>query len=279
VDGTGTPQRIPFVCRSWRCTRCRWWRGALDFARIRAGVLSEPSWIFAVLTCDPSEFRGSRWTAYRELKRRWDVRLRKTLARAYGRITYVQTWEQTRRGWPHVNVLLRSDSLLEHARADTAVRTIGGRQFLAPRAWFRDALRPAAVRAGFGRIAFAELLDESDDLGRVAAYFTKLARELTGAATKDQTPVAAPKGFRRFSASRGLLPPLERGSGELTGGLVPARWDSLRDAETDAAPRPTPEELAAGTRLPSVAATWNDVRDLLEFRHGRAKETRPEAGP
>jgi hypothetical protein len=52
----------------------------------------------------------------------------------------------------------------------------------------------------------------------MAGYLVKLARELTGAAVKDQVPVNAPSHFRRLRASQGLLPPPYKNP-EITGAL------------------------------------------------------------
>jgi hypothetical protein len=41
---------------------------------------------------------------------------------------------------------------------------------------------------------------------KMAGYLTKLGLELSGAARKGQTPVNAPRHFRRIRASRGMLP-------------------------------------------------------------------------
>jgi len=66
-----------------------------------------------------------------------------------------------------------------------------------------DVLCPMAEAVGFG---FWRWIDTMRDAGKTAHYMTKLAMELTGSVTKDQTPTNAPKHFRRLRASVGLLP-------------------------------------------------------------------------
>src|SRR5207248_2094607 len=108
-----------------------------------------------------------------------------------GPFAYVQTWEQHRTGAPHVNVLIGNEALSMAALDDwKAVR----------RHW----LKPNAVGCGFGPVLWVEPMRSA---GAMAGYLVKLARELTGAEHKGQTPVDAPRNFRRLRASHGLLPP------------------------------------------------------------------------
>jgi len=104
---------------------------------------------------------------------------------------YIQTWEVTRRGTPHVNVLISNEWLYWKVRSDK-------REFV--RGW----LRPAAIACGFGKECFVKPVYNKKGM---VGYLNKLANELTGASVKDQVPINAPRGFRRLRASQKLLPP------------------------------------------------------------------------
>jgi hypothetical protein len=188
------------------------------------------------------------------------------LSRRFGRIEYVQTWEQHRSGVPHVNVVLRAPSLLEY------VDSLGSK---IPSKWtrersahpdrvvlrYRSEFRSLALRSGFGREVWIENAwtpkpGEERPLSGLASYLVKLSRtlgveevgerrrgetlagELTRATSKpgDQTPIASPVGFRRIRASRGTLPPRYRGDPEWTGKLgaacdPPWTWGIARQLE------------------------------------------------
>jgi len=152
--------------------------------RCRDAIASRQGWTYVVLTFDPKDWRDEI-AAYRGAGELWN-RLRSSLTRKYGRIDYIQTWEATKKGWPHVNILLHN------ARIQAA-----------PWKKFRRVLKALAKRAGFGQILWVEPMRDGVAM---AGYMVKLARELTGAARKDQVPVDAPKHFRRLRASRGILP-------------------------------------------------------------------------
>ncbi|MGH7209789.1 MAG: hypothetical protein ACREIL_10450 [Nitrospiraceae bacterium] len=178
-----------FKCRNWRHPgECRLWKGAQDFVRIRDGLKARSGWLYVVLTFDPAKSKNE-WAAYRSGVHKWD-RLRKRLTRLYGRIEYVQTWESTRKGWPHVNLVIHNEKLLEAYRTDPA----------AVERWFKD----TAASCGFGWNVYLQEVYGQDSM---AGYMTKLSRELVGAQHKDQVPENAPRHFRRIRASRGLLPP------------------------------------------------------------------------
>lgn len=301
----GSFYRAPFPCGSWRCRRCGRWRGAVDWARARSGLLRRSAWLYLVLTFDPSRY-ADRWEAYRAGGEAWDKGLRRSIERGLERVlrelrrrkepipagattdkgelaapVYLQTWEATARGWPHANVVL-SHPLLERwleepelgrSRKDepgilegrglveraTSSSSGNERRALCPARGWKAWLEREAERAGFGRITWAELLAPRS-LGSMAGYLVKLARELTGGASKggDQTPLSAPRGFRRIRASVGMLPPAPAGSGEFSGMLSPVPW-----TRGDAGPRLTAGQRRAHARtreLESVdeleAAPW-----------------------
>ena len=108
--------------------------------------------------------------------------------------------------YPHVNIALTNVNMLRYSREDKRMKD----------SWKRSWLEPAAVACGFGPICHLGPIQGTE---RMAGYLTKLARELTGAAIKNQIPVNAPRHFRRLRASRGMLPPRMK-SAEYTGKLV-----------------------------------------------------------
>jgi hypothetical protein len=266
ISSDQSPVRIPFLCGSWRCQRCRLWRGALDWSRVRDGLASRDWWLYVVLTFDPSRFGGledaaGAWRAYKAGYQLWSEGLKRALERAVGRIEYVQTWERHRSGWPHVNVLLTGAGLRELvAREGLVEREISGpsgrvRRAAFPRR-FRRKLLDLAAHHGFGRMGWVELVDRGRP-DAMAGYLVKLARELTGSsneATKGyQSPLNAPRHFRRIRASRGVLPPIP--TGELTGMLQTIPLDLEQ-----------PDVHRPGDRLPHRAETWETVFLSLEAK-------------
>lgn len=208
-----SPQAAPYRCHSWRCKVCGWAVAREDFRRVEAAAHSRDRWLYGVLTFDPRDFAGDRDAAFIEAGRLWDKRLRRAIERQFDRLDYVQTWERhPRTGWPHVNLLFRSDALLKHVDALGLERrpVPHGRRprFSLFTRWRRD-FRAAAMRSGFGRMVWLEVVQ---DRRGMAHYLAKVAQEFTGSAAKDgdQRPFQAPPHFRRLRASRGLLPPRQR---------------------------------------------------------------------
>lgn len=183
------PRAVPYTCRSWRhAGACREWCGACDFARVLQAISEHANWTYLILTYPHRE-----WPDVSKLFKfgvvSWS-RLRKRLNREFGKILYIQTWEVHRSMYPHVNVVVSNDDL--HARAS--------KDFFQLKS---EVLEPMAEDCGFGFVKWCEpLIDQA----RMAGYITKLGLELTGSHHKNQTPVNAPKHFRRIRASRGLLP-------------------------------------------------------------------------
>lgn len=242
----GTPIVTPLRCKSFRCPRCWWIVAREDARRIEAGATSRPDWVYAVLTLDPRNHRGPR-SAYADAGELWRKRLLRRLERRYGeRIEYVQTWEQHATGWPHVNVLLRSDKLL----ADVREHGIEEREASGPKGarvalftpWRTRVFKPLVVDSGFGRIVWAEPVVCARSL---AHYFAKIVGEFCRSHDKpgDQRPITAPFGTRRLRSSTvpQLLPPRRRSSGEWGGVAVDAPLAAFVDA------------------LGTIGATWGDV--------------------
>jgi len=241
-DGTGEPWEIPFRCRSWRCPKCRSRVGLVDYARVAQALETHGPWVYVVLTLPGHWRRINIWERYRQAGDLWNSRLRKRLQRRYGRVLYVQTWEQHRDGTPHVNVVLGGKRLIaevdELGDGGSSFHPRLGRHVRVPR--WRRLFGDCAREAGFGARIWVERLWEptaeaprpSDGL---SSYMVKLSHNLVGVEggrsrtdaaagevtrsdAKDQTPTAAPRGFRRLRASQRTLPPRNR-SRELSGAL------------------------------------------------------------
>jgi len=212
-DGSdSTLLRVPFRCKSWRhAGPCRLWCGACDFVRCLAAIEENTCWVSLVLT-----YPARDWPNKAELFRfgyvSWS-RLRKRLVYEFGPIKYIQTWEITKKGTPHVNVCVSNEWLYWQVRAKR-------KEF--ERGW----LRQSCLECGFGKEAFAKAVYSKAGM---VGYLTKLCNELTGADVKDQVPVTAPPGFRRLRASQGLLPPREK-SKEFTGRIVPIPLTQCQDS-------------------------------------------------
>jgi len=189
-DGTGPGTVRPFKCHSWRHEgECREWCDDCDFSRILAAVKSRQNWTVNVLT-----YPHAKWPNTSDLFKfgvvSWS-RLRKRLQRKFGKIEYIQTWEIHKSGYPHVNIAISNHSLYLLAESD----------FFRTK---RDILDPMGKEVGFGHWTWFEALKSPEGY---SGYILKKAAELTGANAKDQTPINAPRHFRRLRASQKLLPP------------------------------------------------------------------------
>lgn len=223
-----------------------------------------------MLTIDPRSF-ASMNDAYLAVGKLWDKRLKRRLERRFDRLDYVQTWERHRSGWPHVNLLFRSASLLEHVdelgvetrRVERAARRPRPTLFTK---WRRD-FRAAAMGAGFGRSVWLELVQ---DRRGMAHYLAKVAQEFTSSESKpgDQRPFEAPAHFRRIRASKGLLPTRRRvtwkrstdfETGEDSWMLVEKELDDAGAYTGVLSPLPL---ATFSDRAPG----WTDVADAWEYQ-------------
>lgn len=214
-------KRVPFKCRSWRHEgECREWCGHCDYVRCEHALKKFTHWSFLVLT-----YRKQAWPDVRELFRssvKHFYALRKRLVKVIGKFKYIQTWEITRKGTPHVNVAISSRKLLEWIE-DEGVWVPDAKRKLRMRWQWHDLgkcfktaiLEPAQVASGFGSVSTLEPMTDPELMG---GYMVKLARELTGAGTKSQVPVNAPPHWRRIRASQHTLPPRVKDP-DLTGTL------------------------------------------------------------
>jgi len=186
-------QAHPFRCGSWRHEGdCRLFKGAQDFARIKVALNSHAPWMHCVLTYPTGDYKDVK-ALFRLGLSQWSA-LRKRLKRRFGEFFYIQTWETTRRGYPHCHMALANLRLWRECGSD-AINN------------FHRLLRDHAVAVGFGRIGWVDAIRNMDAM---AGYLTKLARELTGKGKEYQVPVNAPRHFRRLRASVRLLPPVNK---------------------------------------------------------------------
>lgn len=267
LNPTGAdPVRRRFLCGSWRCRRCVRWRGALDWARCAGAVRARRWWLYVVLTFDPKRYGGA-WEAYTEAGKHWHHHLKPALQHKAGKLAYLQTWEAHKSGWPHANLLLSGDRLQAwvESMGVEAGWTEGPkrRRTKFPRG-FRDWLVSKATAAGFGSVLWVEVIDDEVPEA-LAGYLTKLARELTGSTAggkADQSPLAAPRHFRRIRTSRGLLPKQLAGTstGKFTGCLTRYRTGD----------EPSPRR-STGQRREQVAARWSEVVAALEAAERRTQ--------
>ena len=217
---TGERVVARFRCGGWRCPYCGPTEARILMYRLRDALAaaegSEPWW-FCTFTMRPGDW-GSQRAAYlgaRGCYERLLCRLRRVLggggrhgARAAS--AYLSVWERTRRGWPHVHVVLRIEGMTEAILASgAAAATYRGTELVRVSGWQRRVLAPAAEAAGFGPQLSC---DSVDDVGGLSGYFSKLASEVAGAKAYQQ-PVTSPYRFRRVRASRGLVPPRRRAAG------------------------------------------------------------------
>ena len=214
-------KRIPFRCRSWRHEgACREWCGACDFVRCSEAIASRQHWSFLTLTFKHREWKRHRLDLlFRFGYYAWSA-LRKRLYRECGRIWYIQTWEIHKSQYPHCHVAISNENVRRHADECYLWESVYG-NVATP--WKRNWLEPAVEQVGFGNVC--DLRPIWDGSG-VAGYLAKLARELTGAGTKHQVPINAPRHFRRLRASKGLLPKRLKDE-HITGALVKLPIDEL----------------------------------------------------
>jgi hypothetical protein len=275
----------PYRCGSWRCRNCAWAVARDDYRRIERGVCSRPWWLYVVLTFDPVAWRGP-WQAYEGGADLWDKRLRRRLEREYGRLEYLQTWERTLKGWPHLNLLLCSPALEETVRSLPErwvwIRSGNhGRGRLAHSTRWRRWLARAAPAAGFGIRVWVEIVDSRE---AIAAYLVKIAHELSRASFKagDQRPLGAPRHFRRIRASRDLLPKRTKVVYfERTDPRTGAVTGALEERSLDAPSRYT------GILSPQPVETWaerepgwsTDVAEAMDFQANAWKHKKLDLGP
>lgn len=265
---TGELTLHPFRCKSWRCKRCGPLVNARAAARIEValGKRCAGELVFVTLTFDQRRLtlrmlrrrpelsfeqaaELARQLAWRRCGRAWK-KLRDRLAHRYAetfkvanpkprgrrrkawllkkrkaRMDYVQTWEQHASGWPHVHAVVWGPELARDVRRCGSYEAVDGRVI---QRWTKRVLVPLAVRSGFGRIADVQFPRKGE--AAMAGYLVKLAGELTGSHTKDQTPVEAPRGFRRLRATPLWLERLRKASARYVGAVLGAPLELIERA-------------------------------------------------
>ncbi len=135
------------------------------------------------------------------------------MRRSFGDFIYVQTVEQHRRGFPHVNMLFRLSSDFEIN--DDECERLRARWFV-----------PNAVSCGFGKMLSMEIAH--GDGSAVANYVAKTGTTTIGEVTKiSQAPIAAPKGFRRLRSSYKLLKPINKAN-DWTGVIIKSELKNIQ---------------------------------------------------
>lgn len=190
-DDPGNICQSPFRCGSWRHEgECRTYKNHQDFSRIKEGIESRGHWLHVVLTY-PTWISSDIKALYVRGGHDWSV-MRKKCNRRFQEFKYIQVWERTRKGYPHCHMAVSCKKLFKECNSDAILN------------WW-ELLRVPAIESGFGKIGWCKPIR---DAGSMASYLAKLEREMTGTGKSHQTPVNAPKGFRRLRASRGVLPPV-----------------------------------------------------------------------
>lgn len=94
----------PLTCKSWGCEYCQPTRRAQLMAKAASGLPNR----FLTLTCNPA-YGDSPYHRLRLLSHAWNV-IVKRLRRVYGvaGVQYLAVVEATKRGEPHLHILLRS---------------------------------------------------------------------------------------------------------------------------------------------------------------------------
>jgi hypothetical protein len=141
-------------------------------------------------------------------------------------LDYVATVERHKSGWPHLNVIFRSQSLAEYVQGQI------GEDHKAD-----DWLRMLQRSAGFGPVAWWEPVRSqaaiADYLSKVAGEFLAGAGRLSSEVVKlTQLPLNAPVRMRRIRSSKGFLPKARRERKCYAGILLRGKGDIDGDAST-----------------------------------------------
>lgn len=93
---------FPAPCNRWECPECGEYKKSVLYHRLRGHKGQR----FMTLTCNPARYATPN-EAYRSMSLSF-TSLVKRVRRKYPakRFEYVMVWEQTRKGWPHLHVLV-----------------------------------------------------------------------------------------------------------------------------------------------------------------------------
>jgi len=166
-------------------------------------------WLTAAREVEPPP-RGARLSpnAYHVAATAWTDSFLRRCRHRWGALEHVVTWEAQRSGMPHANILLRGPGLtaeLAELEVREGVAKGNGRRRRVARyaPELRSLMRRWAIASGFGRVFWCEIGEAGGPA--LALYVAKLARELMCPSAKGQAPTNRPRGFRRYSTSKGLL--------------------------------------------------------------------------
>lgn len=129
-------------CKRWSCELCN----PFNHRRIKRAAREGLPTTFLTLTVNPSRY-ATPDEAARDLKNAW-LNLRRRMQRSFGmeRPPFIAVFEATKKGWPHLHILMRC-------------------RFI-PQRWFSAAMRDM-IGAPIVDVRFIQ------DVGRVAAYVAK----------------------------------------------------------------------------------------------------------
>jgi len=108
-------------CRRWSCDLCN----PYNHRRIKRAAREGQPTIFLTLTCNPAKHETPDEAA-RSLKRAW-VNLRRAMERELGikRPPFIAVFEATKKGWPHLHILMRCKAIKQSWISDTMGRLNG----------------------------------------------------------------------------------------------------------------------------------------------------------
>lgn len=108
-------------CKRWSCDLCNPWNHRRVKRLAREGVPN----VFLTLTVNPAKF-ATPDEAARGLKRAW-VNLRRAMERDYGvkQPPFIAIFETTKKGWPHLHILMRCRFIPQQWYSTTMERLLG----------------------------------------------------------------------------------------------------------------------------------------------------------
>lgn len=108
-------------CKRWSCELCT----PLNHRKIKRHAREGQPNTFLTLTCNPAR-HSTPDEAARALKTAW-VNLRRAMERDFGvkRPPFIAIFEQTKKGWPHLHILLRCRFISQRWYSATMDRLIG----------------------------------------------------------------------------------------------------------------------------------------------------------
>lgn len=108
-------------CKRWSCELC----SPFNHRRIKRAAREGRPNTFLTLTVNPTRYETPD-AAAADLKNAW-VNLRRAMQRSFGidRPPFIAIFEQTKKGWPHLHILMRCRFISQKWYSDTMNRLIG----------------------------------------------------------------------------------------------------------------------------------------------------------